>query len=48
MLSASWIHAQDLSSYRDFQFGMNLSVVAKQAGMNMSEVKMLHQRPAMI
>jgi hypothetical protein len=47
-LSASLIHAQDLSSYRDFQFGMNLSAVAIQAGMNLAEAKMLHQRPAMI
>jgi hypothetical protein len=47
-LSASLIHAQDLSSYRDFQFGMNLSAVAKQVGMNLAEAKMLHQRPAMI
>jgi hypothetical protein len=48
VLSASSIHAQDLSSYRDFQFGMNLSAVAKQAGMNLAAAKMLHQRPAMI
>jgi hypothetical protein len=48
VLSASLIHAQDLSSYRDFQFGTNLIAVAKQAGMNPSEAKTLHQRPAMI
>jgi hypothetical protein len=48
VLSASSIHAHDLSSYRDFQFGMNLSSVAKQAGMKLAEAKMLHQRPAMI
>jgi len=48
VLSASSIHTQDLSSYRDFQFGMNLSSVAKQAGMKLAEAKMLHQRPAMI
>ncbi len=47
-LSASSIRAQDLSSYRDFQFGMNLSAVAKQAGMNLAEAKTLHQRPALI
>jgi hypothetical protein len=47
-LSASLIRAQDLSSYRDFQFGMNLGAVAKQAGMNLAEVKTLHQRPALI
>jgi hypothetical protein len=48
VLSASSIHAQDLSSYRDFQLGMNLSSVAKQAGMKLAETKTLHQRPAMI
>ena len=48
LLSASAIHARDLSSYRGFQFGMNLSAVAQQTGMNRAEAKMLHQRPAMI
>jgi hypothetical protein len=47
-LSASSICAQDLSSYRDFRFGMNLNAVAKQAGMNLSEAKTLHQHPALI
>ena len=47
-LSASLMRAQDLSSYRDFQFGMNLSAVAKQAGMNLSEAKTLHQHPVLI
>jgi hypothetical protein len=42
------IRAQDLSSYRDFQFGMNLGTVATQAGMNPAEAKTLHQRPALI
>ena len=46
--SLASIHAQDLSSYRDFQFGMSLSAVATQAGMNLAAAKMLHQRPAMI
>jgi hypothetical protein len=47
-LSASLIRAQDLSSYRDFQFGMNLGAVAKRAGMNLAEAKTLHQHPALI
>jgi hypothetical protein len=42
------IYAQDLASYRDFQFGMSLVSVAKQTGMKPSEAKMLHQRPALI
>jgi hypothetical protein len=47
-LLASLIHAQDLSSYRDFKFGMKLGLVAKQAGMNPADAKTLHQRPALI
>ena len=42
------IHAQDLSRYREFQFGMNLVAVAKQADMKPSEARMIHQRPAVI
>ena len=38
--------AEDLSKYRDFQFGEDLATVAKQAGMNPSEAKLLHSRPA--
>jgi hypothetical protein len=47
-LSASLIRAKDLSSYRDFQFGMSVGAVAKQAGMNLAEAKTLHQHPALI
>jgi hypothetical protein len=47
-LSASLICAQDLSSYRGFQFGMNLDTVAIQTGMNPAAAKTLHQRPALI
>ena len=47
-LSAIMIRAQDLSSYRGFQFGMNLVSAAKQAGMNLSEAKTLHRYPALI
>ncbi len=46
--SVSLIRAQDLSKYRNFQFGMNLGAVAIQAGMNPAEAKTLHQRPALI
>lgn len=48
LLSAHLIHAQDLSTYRGFQLGMNLPAVAKQAGMATSEVKVVHARPALI
>ena len=42
------IYAQDLSRYREFQLGMNLLAVAKQIDARPSEVKVLHQRPALI
>jgi hypothetical protein len=48
VFSTPLIYAQDLSQYRDFQFGMNLLAVAKQADVNPSDAKMIHQRPAMI
>ncbi len=48
LLSMPFIHAQDLSRYREFQFGMNLPTVAKQADVKQSEAKAIHQRPAMI
>jgi hypothetical protein len=42
------IDAQDLSRYREFQLGMNLLAVAKQIDARPSEVRVLHQRPAVI
>jgi hypothetical protein len=48
VFSTLLIFAQDFSRYREFQFGMNLLAVAKQADVNPSEAKMIHQRPAMI
>ena len=40
--------AADLSSYREFQFGMNLPVVVKLVSMNSSEARGIHQRTALI
>jgi len=48
VLSAPLLYGQDLSRYREFQFGMNLDSLAKQTKVKPSEAKMLHQRPAMI
>jgi len=48
VLAATSLCAADLSSYREVQFGMSLPEVAKQVGMKPSEVKLVHQRPAMI
>jgi len=47
-LSAPLIHAQDLSRYWEFQFGMNLPAIAKQAGLEESAAQIIHQRPALI
>jgi len=40
--------APDLSSYRGFQFGMNLTAAAKLAGSIPGEATILHKRPALI
>ena len=40
--------AQDLSRYRDFELGMNLHSVAEKIDARPSEVKVIHQRPAVI
>ena len=47
-VSAPLTYAQDLSRYREFQFGMNLLAVAKQADVKPSEARVIHQRPAVI
>jgi hypothetical protein len=41
-------YSQDLSRYREFQFGTSLLVVAKQARMKPSEARAIHQSPALI
>src|SRR6266487_5409190 len=48
VLTTPLTHAQDLSRYREFQFGMNVVAVAKQADVKPSEAKVIHQRPAVI
>jgi len=48
LLSAPVVCAQDLSMYRDFQFGMDLLAVAKKAEIRPSEARVVHQRPAVI
>lgn len=39
---------EDLSRYRDFQLGTDLTAVARKAGVNPSQAKVIHQRPALI
>ena len=41
-------NAQDLSRYREFQFGMDLPAIAKLTGLEASEAKVIHQRPAVL
>jgi len=38
----------DLSRYRGFQFGETLPAVAKQAGLDVSQAKVIHERPALL
>lgn len=40
--------AGDLSKYREFQFGVDLPTVLKQVEADMSQVKVIHSRPALI
>jgi hypothetical protein len=40
--------AGDLSKYRGFQFGTDLPTVLKRVGADMSQVKIIHTRPALI
>jgi hypothetical protein len=47
-LSASSILGQDLSRYREFQFGMTLAAVAQQARLTPTAARLLHQRPQLI
>ena len=48
LLSAPLIHAQDLSKYRDFAFGMSVATVSKQSDQQTAEVKVVHRRPGLI
>lgn len=38
----------DLSKYRTFRLGTNLTALVKQAGTKLSETKVIHRRPALI
>jgi hypothetical protein len=40
--------AEDLSKYRDFQFGADLPTVAKLIGASPSQTKLIHSRPALV
>lgn len=40
--------AQDFSRYRDFQLGMDIDSVARQAGLSLTEVRTVYQRPELV
>jgi hypothetical protein len=48
ILAGGLVGAADFSTYRGLQFGMSLAAAAKQTGARPTDVKVLHQRPAVI
>lgn len=48
MFLTALLCAADFSKYRGFEFGTNLATAAKQAGVQPSEARLVHQRPAVI
>jgi len=48
LLCAPSLRGGDLSQYRGFQFDMSLLAAAKQAGVELSDVKAIQQRPAIL
>jgi len=48
LLTAPLLRAQDLSKYRHFTLGMNLTKFLERTGQKMTDVKMIHGRPALI
>jgi hypothetical protein len=48
LLTAPLLCAQDLSKYRHFTLGMNLTKFLERTGQKMTDVKMIHGRPALI
>lgn len=48
VLTFGLISAADLSRYRTFQLGEDLPTVAKTTGVNASEARIIHSRPALV
>src|SRR5438270_9897407 len=48
LLFSPSLSGADLSTYRGFQFGMSLNAAVKHSGMDISEVTVIHERPARI
>jgi hypothetical protein len=48
LLATPRVHAQDLSTYRDFSFGMTVADLSKQIDQKPANAAVLHERPALI
>src|SRR2546421_8595464 len=48
LLAAPLLRAQDLSKYRHFTLGMSLTKVLERTGQKMTDVKLIHGRPALV
>jgi len=48
LLSIPLVHAQDLSRYRNFSFGMTVADISKQIDKTPANAAVLHERPALI
>ena len=48
LLSTPQIHAQDLSRYRNFSFGMTVADLSKQIDAKPANATVLHEHPALI
>jgi len=48
LLAAPLLRAQDLSKYRHFTLGMSLTTVLKHTDQKVTDLKVIHSRPAMI
>src|SRR5579872_458577 len=48
LLAIPLLHAQDLSKYRNFSFGMSVSDVSKQINAPPADVTVVHEHPALI
>jgi hypothetical protein len=48
LLSILQVHAQDLSKYRNFSFGMTVADLAKQIDQKPANAALVHERPALI
>src|SRR5579864_5303898 len=48
LLSIPQAHAQDLSTYRNFSFGMTVADLCKQIQQNPATAAVLHERPDLI